>query len=332
MKIKNSVVITFALISALADIITLTSAFKWVLINWFGMEEKDATSINTFVLVAATFVLLLTLAFACYSFYCKLKETGTHEIAIAIIPYFRYKVPNKNNTLLRALHSDLYHEVINTQNHIMEYKRQRRPEQQNLPIGINEVAPHMQTLMRVFHSVLYEVSHLDMSINVYLTGAEDGNTILTRSLFLRSKKEQNRGEQRQMNQKYIIHNCNNQNLNAFAINAKSYCVQNPNSNYLKNNIFDFILTTDNSSWLSNDLRIDEDNGDFFSSSSCYKRKYKFLAAFAIIPPSNGNNRANPIKGVLTFDTHNTRLFSEEECVMLMGLMAHQLYEVLRSLN
>lgn len=57
-----------------------------------------------------------------------------------------------------------------------------------------------------------------------------------------------------------------------------------------------------------------------------------MAVFAIIPPNNVNNPANAIKGLLTFDSRNTRLFSEEECTMLMGLMAHQLYELLDSLN
>lgn len=327
---KRNLVIVLGVISLIADIITMTSALKWVLINWLGVEEKNATSINTIIIVIATACLLLTLLYACWYTYEKFKKAGTREIACALIPYLRYKVRNKNNTLLRSLHCDLYHIVIDIKRHIRRIRQQRGQNQQNAPISLNEVENQMQTLLRSFHSVLYDTFHLDLSINVYLTGMEGENTVLTRSLFLKSRREQNRGEQRQMDYKYIIHNCNSQELKDYTLNAHNYHNLHPNDTYQKNSVFDYVLSTNNCSWISNDLRIDEKNGLFFSSSRYYKRKYKSLAVFAIIPPSNGQR--NAIKGVLTFDTFNTRLFSEEECTMLMGLLAHHLYEILNKMN
>ena len=114
------------------------------------------------------------------------------------------------------------------------------------------------------------------------------------------------------------------------MNAHNHRNLHPNEIYQKNSIFDYVLSTNNCSWISNDLRLDEKKGLFFSSSRYYKRKYKSLAVFGIIPPSNG--RRNAIKGVLTFDSFNTRIFSEEECTMLMGLFAHHLYEILNEMN
>lgn len=327
---KRKLAIILGVISLIADIITMTSALKWILTNWLGVEDKNATSINTITFIIATICLLSTLLYACYYIYEKFKNAGTHEIACAAIPYIRYKVRNKNNTLLRSLHCDLYHSVIDINRHIGRIRQQRGGIQQNAPITLNEMETQMQTLLRSFHSVLYDTFHLDLSINVYLTGMEGENTILTRSLFLKSKKEQNRGEQRQMDYKYIIHNCNSQDLKDYTLNAHNYHNLHPNDTYQKNSVFDYVLSTNNCSWISNDLRIDERNGIFFSSSRYYKRKYKSLAVFAIIPPSNG--RRNAIKGILTFDTFNTRIFSEEECTMLMGLLAHHLYDILNKMN
>ena len=43
-------------------------------------------------------------------------------------------------------------------------------------------------------------------------------------------------------------------------------------------------------------------------------------------------REAAIKGLLTFDCHKTNRFSEEECSLMMGLMAHFVYEILESLK
>ena len=95
---KKKLVIVLGVISLIADIITMTSALKWVLINWLGVEENNATSINTIIIVIATFGLLLTLLYACWYTCEKFKNAGTREIACAVIPYIRYKVRNKNYT------------------------------------------------------------------------------------------------------------------------------------------------------------------------------------------------------------------------------------------
>ena len=327
---RKKIILFGGVISLIADFITMTSALKWVLMNWLNVEEEDATSINSMIFYIATFCLLVIISCVYNYISKKLKNAGTNGIACAVIPYIRYKVRNKNNTLLRSIHCDLYHTVIDIKRHIRRIRQQRGENQRNAQITLNEVDSQMQTLLRSFHSILYDTFHLDLSINVYLTGLEGENTILTRSLFLKSRKEQNRGEQRQMDYKYIIHNCDSRVLDNYTLNALSYRKLHPNEIYQKNSVFDYVLSTNNCSWISNDLWIDEKKGLFFSSSRYYKRKYNSLAVFAIIPPSNG--RRNAIKGILTFDSFNTKIFSEEECTMLMGLFAHHMYEILNEMN
>lgn len=326
---KRSYVIALGAIGLVADIITLTSAFKWVLTNWLGISKEVATSINTWVLIVGILLLLFVL---CYSYNIikgKLIEAGTHDIACAIIPYCRFKLLNKMNTVLGLVHCELYHTLHDSKRNIQAQKQQRNEDLRNNPLPLNDIKPQIVSLLRSFYDTLYKAFRLDLSISFYLLETENDNTVLTRCLFIQSQKEQHRGQNRQLNYKYIIQPSAQQSLEDFALNADNYIRQHPGSIYKKNSIFDYVLTTNNPLWISNDLRIDEANGRFYSSSAYYKqRRYKSMAVFAIIPPNNANNPANAIKGLLTFDSRNTRLFSEEECTMLMGLMAHQLYELL----
>ena len=329
---KKWLIIITGVFSFVADIITLTSAFKWLLVNWFGMSIESASNVNLLVLIVATILLLIIFSYLLNYVWEKYADAGPNGVACAIIPYWHYKIHNRNNTLLRALHCNLYHSIADFEREVKRMKQQNVQNQQNRALTVNDVEPQITNLLRSFHSVLYDVFHVDLSINVYLAGTEDNQTILSRTLFLQSIKEQNQGEHRIPNYKYIVQNCNNQDMEAYAINARNYCNLNPNGLYRKNCVFDYVLSTNNRFWLSNDLSIEERKGQFFSSSTYYRRNYKSLAVFAIIPPSNGNTPANAIKGVLTFDTHNTRKFSKDECTMLMGLMAHILYKVLDDLN
>ena len=328
----NKWLIFTGVFSFIADIITLTSAFKWLLINLFGMSKENATSLNILVFIIASIILLTIFSYFITYVWKKFADAGPNGVACAIIPYWHYKIHNRNNTLLRALHCNLYHTNADFEREVKRMKQQRVHNQQNRALTINDVEPQITNLLRAFHSVLYDVFHVDLSINVYLAGIEDNQTVLSRTLFLQSIKEQNQGVHRIPNYKYIVHNCNNQDIETYATNAKNYCNLNPNGVYMKNCVFDYVLSTNNRYWLSNDLSVEEQKGQFFSSSRYYQRNYKSLAVFAIIPPSNGNTPANAIKGVLTFDTHHTRKFSKDECTMLMGLMAHLLYKALEELN
>ena len=329
---KKSSVITLGAISLVADIITLTSAFKWILTNWLGVSEETATSINTWVLIGGILLLIFVLYLSYKMIKNKLIEAGTHGIACEIVPYCRFKILNRMNTILRSLHCKIYHTLQDSKKNIQIQKQHRNENQRNNPLPINEIKPQIKSLLESFYKTLYDGFRLDLSISFYLSETEDDNAVLTRCLFIQSQKEQSRGQIRQMNYKYIIQPSARQSLEDFALNASNYIRQHPDSNYTKNSIFDYVLTTNNPSWMSNDLNIDEANEKFYTSSQYYKQRYNSMAVFAIIPPNNANNPANAIKGLLTFDSRNTRLFSEEECTMLMGMMAHQLYELLDSLN
>lgn len=329
---KKSLALTFLVIGAIVDIITLIVDFKDLLVYWLGINVDMAASIKICIIV---FFTLLSIACAFYLYFLikqELKDAGTHEIPVAIVPYWRYKKQFKMLPLLRIMHCDLYHKLLRSENEISRKKRQRPQEQRNNPLSVNDAIPELTQLLDCFHTILYDIFKLDLSISFYLSELEDGNTVLTRCLFLQSRKEQNRGHNRTLNYKYFIESCNRPDLSDYASNADHYIRNNPNSQYKKNSIFDYVLTTNNPSWISNDLEADEKDSKFRTSSGYYKERYKSLAVFAIIPPGAANSPQNAIKGLLTFDSHKTKVFCEEECTMLMGLMAHLLHELLENLN
>lgn len=329
---KKILIILLGVVSFIADIITLTPYLKKVLVNCYGLDFKIAVIVNNITFFVATIILFVLFCFLYKFVNSKLEEAGTHKIACALIPFVRFIILNKTNLLLKSLHCNLYHTFFNAKNMVLNLKQQRSQNQQNAPLSINDIKPQIHELLDEFYRVLYEVFRLDLSINFYLLERDNGNTVLTRCLFIQNSKEQNRGEMRRMDWKYIIQNNEVQNLDSYATNARTFIRLHPNTPYKKNSIFDYVLTTNNPSWMSNDLSIDEQNGVFYSSSNYYWHRYESLAVFAIIPPNNANNPNNAIKGLLTFDSCKTRKFSEKECTMLMGLMAHQLYELLDILN
>lgn len=330
---KKSISIIILAISVIVDIIALISYIKCLLRNWLGISMDMAASIKIIVIVITTATIFVCLHYLLSLMKEELIEAGTHEIPCAFVPYLRYKARRyKIIVMLRMMHYELYHTLVESKKEVLRRKQQRPQEQRDNPLPANEAKPELNQLLNCFHQIWYEIMELDLSISFYLSEMENGNTVLTRCLFLPSQKERNRGHDRQLNYKYIIHNCNGQRLSDYASNADHYIRENRHTQYKKNSIFDYVLTTRNPFWMSNDLSIDQAGKNFYTSSEYYRERYNSLAVFAIIPPGNANNPHNAIKGLLTFDSRKTNVFCEEECTILMGYMAHLLYDLLESLN
>ena len=329
---KKNFAIILAIISLLADIITLTSALKCVLNNWFGVDEDKATSINTIVLFTATLCLLIALILL----YCfmneKRKDAGTHKIPCSWVYYWRYKVKNNNNTLLDNLHQEIYHNHIHLVEKIRKTKDERARNGQSSHLTINDFNDDIEILLKSFRDIFIKCFKLDLTINIYIAAEENSNTTIKRSVVLKSSKEGRRALQRIQDYKYVIKSLVKKTIENYTLQAKVDNNNNTDDNNHINSIFNYIMTSNESSWMSNDLKIDENKNNFFSSSEYYKNgNYKSLAVFAIIPPSKSKTTRER-RGLLTFDSAKTEVFSEEECNMLMGLMAHLIFEVLKELE
>ena len=319
----------------IADLLTFFQFFTWLL-ELCGVDFTKAENINKWISIGGLVLIGLSFVLILLYTHIRQKEVGTHGIACDLIPFLRYKLLNRHHTMLSSLHRELYHRTEKVKEIILTIQKERYRNHRNqmplAPLSINDIEEPMRNLMNAFHRALYQVFGIDSTISLYLISEANGETILKRSLLQRSVYEMKRNERRPTDNQYIIHRDNELGLREFATRAKRYNERNGNGQYKKNSYFDYVLSTSHNAYLSNDLKEDEQNDDFFSSSNHYLQFYESLGVFAIVPPEREQDREAAIKGLLTFDCHKTNRFSEEECTLMMGLMAHFVYDILESLK
>ena len=319
----------------IANLLTFFQFFTWLL-KFCGVEITKAEIINKWISIGGLALIGLSFALIIFFTHKRQKEVGTHGIACDLIPFLRFKLLNRHHTMLSSLHRELYHRTEKVKEIILTIQKERYRNHRNqvpiAPLSINDIEEPMRNLMNAFHWALYQVFGIDSTISLYLISEANGETILKRSLLQLSFYETKRNERRPTDNQYIIHRDNELGLHEFATRAKRYNEQNGNGQYKKNSYFDYVLSTSHNAYLSNNLKEDEHNNVFFSSSNHYLQFYESLGVFAIVPPEREQDREAAIKGLLTFDCHKTNRFSEEECTLMMGLMAHFVYDILESLK
>lgn len=303
--------------------------------NWLislGISPEKASSVNGFVLYIASIITIVL--FVCFGIWLLilriLKKAGTHGIPCAIWPYFHYKLRNKHHTLLTELHHGVYHQMFLVKQRVAHLKLQNA---QNVDLPVTAIEQEMGEVLSTFYKLLHNVFHIDLSISVYLLSEnQEHQPILTKVVFFRSQSEGKKEGERTDGEPYLISRSNDQTIENYVNRAREYNTQYGNGSYLKNSVFDHILSTNQHEWLSNDLKLDDKGNQFFSSSPNVNRFYHAMAAFAILPPTCVGNQHSAIKGILTFDSTKKNVFSQDECFFSMGLMAHVLYDILEELK
>jgi len=320
------------LISLGADIIGWASGIKELLML-IGVEESQAEGVNKIWVYFFSTALLLSIIGLCYIIDKHLKDAGTRGIRCKPRRYISYKVTNKHCSLLSTLHRDIYHKLTELRNRISVIKRGKNKEERTEAIAFDEIHDSVLALLDSFHTALYMTFSLDVSISLFLLSeTSDKKTILSKELFLRSKKENKKGKLRDDKLKYVVEQDKDQEASVYAQKARTYDKKYGSGQYVKNSVFDYILSASKHSWMSNNLSLDMNRNEFFSSSPNYNKYYKSMAAFAVKPPQCEDGKGGAIRGIVTFDSLNTGVFSESECSLIMGLMAHILYDVLENLK
>ena len=326
MKRKSIIYVSF--LDFFVNIAAAFSYFKDFCMYFFCLGEADAATINATIFIIAFLILIICIIWLYID--KKLSKAGTREIPCTISAYKIFKIDNMSNKILRNIHCKMYHEIVKFKKTISKAREEKIKSEQNDHLEYKDFNDDFTDILDKFHSILNDVFKLDLSINVYISTEEKDNKILTRWIFIQNEEERDLGEQRDKERNYIFHDSNNKDLEGYAISSKNHFIQKHNGDYWANSVFDYLMTSNKSSFMSNDLRLDEKEGRFYTTNEYYtaKNRYNSLAAFAIIPPSKYNNISQVTKGILTFDTTKTNVFSERECTMLMGLMAHYLFEIL----
>ena len=241
---------------------------------------------------------------------------GTHGIPCTLFTMFHFKVANKNNKLLNSIHKDIYH-------HYYKIKDDIRSQR----LGSIEAVNHaLEEFLRVIHASIYKTFRLDLTINIKrLSQDRQDNLCLVPFIHYRNVAERNQGNPRDFNYKYYIEVVDDRKLSRYAQRARNY---NRDSGYEVNSIFTYLINQRKRFWMSNDLKIDQEIGDFYTSSDNYPDYYQSLAVFSLTPPE----KDTVPEGLLIFDTKKTGKFSETECVNLFGYIAHLFYELLIEYN
>ena len=288
-----------------------------VVYQW-GSEVLHIIEIGVFI--AGLLILIIVIFYNVIKYY--FTSIGTHQIPCTIYNMYKYKFTNMNEKILRIVHRDLYHKV---------YAEKMKIDEQKIE-DINGARTIIKSIVQQFHASLLELFNLDLSISVKIITKDNSRTCLKSFIHIRGRQESRIEGTRILDNKYLLTENESDDISVYSSLAKEYNQKHGNLNYKKNSIYDYILSTSHNSWMSNDLRIDTKDGRFFCSSENYRKYYNSLAAFAIIPPECGTNRGNVIKGILTFDSIKTGLFSEKECNWLMGYMAHLLFEIFKAVE
>lgn len=320
-------IIILTVLGVIADILTITSTFKRVL-YWIGIEGIIAAFLNLIVLVIG-FGLL---AYAISLLRKARKDAGTHGIPCSWYYFWYFKRANRNDKIFKHLHYDIYHKMSGLIFKIRKTKIERKNVGKNTHLTVSEFREEVGDLLHCFHDIFNDCFHLDLTINIYISSADGNDMIVKRGIFHKSDKETLGDNERDRNYKYVIHDCDAKvkNLKSYYNSAKTYSDRNRNPDHHINCIYDYIMTSDKSSWMSNNLEYEP---FFFSTSDYYKEEYyKSLAVFAIIPPTIVRGVREKARGLLTFDSPKTEVFSEAECTMLMGLMAHLVFDVLQEIE
>ena len=320
-------IITFTILGVIADILTITSVFRRVL-YWIGIEKTIVAFLNTIILIIG----LGLLAYAASLLRKARKSAGTHGIPCSWYYFWYFKRANRNDKIFRYLHCDIYHKMSSLIFNIRKTKIERKNAGKSTHLTVSDFRDGVEDLLQGFHNIFKDCFHLDLTINIYISSTDGNDTIVKRGIFHKSDKETLGGIERDRNYMYIIHDCDAKvkNLESYYNSAKTYRDKNTPLGHHINCIYDYLMTSEKSSWMSNNL---EHETFFLSTSDYYKEEYyKSLAVFAIIPPTKVRGVREKARGLLTFDSPKTEVFSEAECTMLMGLMAHLIFDVLQELE
>ena len=240
------------------------------------------------------------------------KKIGTHDIPCTFLTMFHFKIANKNNKLLYSIHKDYYHHCYNIKDDLLHHKFKSKEEIDNA----------VEEFLRIVHSSILRTFHLDLTINIKrLSIDRNDNLCLVPFAHFRNIAVRNQTNPRDFNYSYYIQLANYERLSRYADLARQY---GKGKEYEVNSIFTYLINEKKRYWISNNLKVDEVKGDFYTSSDNYPEYYQSLAVFSITPPEKDSFP----EWLLIFDTMKTGKFAEKECVHLFGYIAHLLYELL----
>lgn len=269
------------------------------------------------VVILFPYSLIIVLAIIANFYTKKYREKiGTHDIPCTLLSMYQFKISNKSNKLLNSIHKDFYHHCYKIKDDIHNGKLN----------SIDKINEALEDFLRIIHHSILKTFKLDLTINIKRLRLDRRDRLcLVPFIHYRNIAIRNQSNPRDFNYSYYIQLIESDKLSRFAQAARKY---GKGKEYMVNSIFSYLINERKRYWMSNDLRIDEKEGNFYTSSDNYPEYYRSLAVFSITPPEK---KSFP-EWLLILDTQKTGKFSEKECVNLFGYIAHLLHELLTEYN
>ena len=191
----------------------------------------------------------------------------------------------------------------------------------------------IEEYLRICNDIIHRLIGADCSVNAKLINSKLENGYFEATTYKRytSETEKKKCESPRLSEgklKIKFH----EEVN---ISKTITCVDNDIANslqgnkYIRNSAYDFAISSNVRYWMSNNLKIDLKQNKFRCSNDKWSTFYNSIAIFTIAPPTDNRpeEESQSIIGLLIFDSLKSNAFTTRKCKLMMGLMAHMLYEL-----
>ena len=103
---------------------------------------------------------------------------------------------------------------------------------------------------------------------------------------------------------------------------------------MDSSVFDYIITTTNNFWISNNVISDIEKGDLYISSKmdAVENIGYSLAVYAIVNSIEDNTYGKETHGILTFESPDVNAFKRRESLSLMEFLTELIYEIFNEIQ
>ena len=328
------------LLSFYASILALISGTLAIYLNLSKVLEEAGLPIEWSNPITYGVCILSLIVFFC-SIYVYLREIGFitkfYNNDSASFHHLNNWFCNKKRNNLMSLQLDMQYKLSKFRDDIDEIKDYIKQLEKVITLNDKYIffKDYFYELMKSVSVAFYSNFHHSISIGIYFLTEEGENTFLYCWMPFHEIETSFSNENAFQSEKYLIHSCRRKKeLKDFALNAMNYFNQHDDEGYLKNSIFDYILTTPHNSWISNNIKEDIKKGEFYISGGNNNDEYRYnsLAVYAIAPPISGKRKNVKTMGLLTFESSAANAFAKEDSIIVLQSFSQIVYEALNEIQ
>ncbi len=255
---------------------------------------------------------------------------GTKGVGCSFSRFLSYYFKRKYVKTLYYFHTEIYHLVYNT---IKEFKNENFQD-----INNSHAKKSVEIFTQKMSEIIEKLTGVEFSITIKLFEEFEPNPhiiVAKNYILIPSKEEVEKRFNRDENSHLITGHKKNQIEGLYEFIKQN--IDTDERKFSRNYAYDYVVSDTQHYWMSNDLKVQQQKKEFICSN--HERMHcKSIAVFLISAPLNFSHnesqrldKATKAVGLLIFDSPRTNVFIEKETKLLMGLMAHYLYEIINEI-